>query len=109
MPQSRFDNYRRSYAIELKKVPQEGFHFNAWWSLLISWKLKNDLKTHQNFSGLAEKDDAQIFDGKTDKECTKSYIVRQTTKDEIIQMYKDLVIDNKKHLLIAIEGTSLIS
>ena len=25
MPQNRFDNYRRSYAIELKKVPQEGF------------------------------------------------------------------------------------
>ena len=25
MPQSRFDNYRRSYAIELKKVPQAGF------------------------------------------------------------------------------------
>ena len=67
------------------------------------------MKTHQNFSGLAEKDDAQIFDGKTDKECTKSYIVRQTTKDEIIQMYKDLVTHNKKHLLIAIEGTSLIS
>ena len=62
----------------------------------------------KNFSGLAEKDDAQIFDGKTDKECTKSYIVRQTTKDEIIQMYKDLVINNKKHLLIAIEGMSYI-
>jgi secreted Zn-dependent insulinase-like peptidase len=29
MPQSRFDNYRRSYAIELKKVPQAGFQNNA--------------------------------------------------------------------------------
>ena len=29
MPQSRFDNYRRSYAIELKKVPQGGFQIDA--------------------------------------------------------------------------------
>ena len=29
MPQSRFDNYRRSYAIELKKVPQESFQTDA--------------------------------------------------------------------------------
>ena len=29
MPQSRFDNYRRSYVIELKKVPQEGFQIDA--------------------------------------------------------------------------------
>ena len=29
MAQSRFDNYRRSYAIELKKVPQASFQNDA--------------------------------------------------------------------------------